>query len=246
MASAATALSSLEAVAAHQPIGVSELSRRLDISKPAAQRALQVLAEGGWIRRSTQQPGRWVLTVKVLELAGHMGSEMGLREIAAPLMRDLVDATGEAAHLSVLDGPDIVMIDQVETTQPVRIHWPIGTRSPAYAAASGKAVLSLLPEEEVRTRLPDDLPGLTEHTITDVGELADELAAIRSRGFATQQGEVRHDVASVAAPIVVAEAPVAAVSVFMPAHRFPPDENTLGRRVMEVAAKIGASLALRR
>src|SRR5262245_10840156 len=110
-------------------MGVSELARRLNVSKPAAQRALQSLAESGWIRRSDEQPGRWVLTVKVVAVAAEVGSEFGLRDVARPAMRALVDSTGEATHVSVLDGLDVVTIDQVDSTQVLRIHWSTGARS---------------------------------------------------------------------------------------------------------------------
>lgn len=249
MSSAATALAVLETLAAHQPVGVSELARRLDVSKPAAQRALAVLAETGWIRRSQQQPGRWVLSAKVLEVAGHMGEEMGLRELAHPLMQELVDASAEAAHLSVLDGTDIVMIDQVESTQPVRIHWPLGSRSPAYAAASGKAMLAALPAGSLPDHLPGDLAAITPHTITARTDLDEELTRIRDRGYSTQRGELRDDIASVAAAVVTAPGePIAAISLFMPVHRFPDDDEgeSLGRLVAEACTKLGASLALRR
>jgi IclR family acetate operon transcriptional repressor len=248
MGSATTALQALEALAQQQPMGVSELARRLDITKPAAQRALQALADAQWIRRSEQQPGRWVLTVKVIEVASRMGSELGLRDLAAPLMRELVDATGEATHLSVLDGPDVVTIDQIDSTQPVRIYWPLGARSPAYAAASGKALLSALPAELLAAHLPPRLEPMTQQTITDRDGLLAELDRIRLRGYSIQRGEVRDDVASIAAPIVAPEdRPIAALSVFMPAHRFPADEGAaVGALVVKTAARISGSLALRR
>jgi IclR family acetate operon transcriptional repressor len=247
MGSAVTALRALEAVAARQPMGVSELARRLDISKPAAQRALRTLADEHWIQRSEQQPGRWVLTVKVLGVADRIGQELGLREAARPAMAELVRITGEATHLSVLDGVDVVTIDEIESTEVLRIHWPIGTRARAYAAANGKAMLAALPEDQLANHLPDELDAFTENTITNVGELRRELAEIRRRGYAVQRGELRTDVASIAAYICAqAGQPVASLSIFMPIQRFPADGPTaLGRLVTEAAAKISAGLELR-
>jgi IclR family transcriptional regulator, acetate operon repressor len=248
MGSAVTALEALEALARQQPMGVSELARRLNISKPAAQRALRALADARWIQRSEQQPGRWVLTVKVLEIASEMGRELGLRDVAAPLMQELVDATGEATHLSVLDGHHVVTIDQVDTTQAVRIHWPIGSRSAAYAAASGKAILSALAEDLLPAHLPASLEPLTSQTITNLDDLSAELDQIRLCGYSVQRGEVRDDVASIAAPIAPRPAhPIAALSLFMPAHRFPSDGGAeLGALVAKSAARISAAVALRR
>jgi len=238
-------LRALEAVAARQPMGVSELARRLDISKPAAQRALRALADEHWIRRSEQQPGRWVLTVKVLEVANQLGHELGLREVARPAMLELVKVTGEATHLSVLDGVDVVTIDEVESTEVLRIHWPIGTRAAAYAAANGKALLAALPDEQLARHLPEPMEAFTDSTITDVETLKRELTEIRRRGYSTQRGELRTDVASVAACICDhAGQPVASLSIFMPIQRYPAaGAEPLGRLVAEAAAKISAGLA---
>lgn len=247
MGSASTALRALEAVAAAQPMGVSELARRLSVSKPAAQRALQALAESGWIRRSDDQPGRWVLTVKVVAVAAEAGSELGLRDAARPALRALVDATGEATHVSVLDSLDVVTLDQVDSTHVLRIHWSTGTRSRAYAAASGKAMLSVLPAAERERHLPAELHAMTPHTITSRDALDRELDEIAVHGYALQRGELRDDVASIAAPVLAQGYPVAAVSIFMPAHRFPEGgEARLGGLVTEAAAQISAGLGIRR
>ena len=248
MGSASTALQALEAVAAAQPMGVSELARRLDISKPAAQRALRSLADSGWIRRSEEQPGRWVLTVKVVAVAAEVGSELGLRDVARPTVRALADATGEAIHVSVLDGLDVVTIDQTDSTQVLRIYWSTGTRSPAYAAASGKAMLAVLPADERDRHLPAELDRMTTHTIISRDALHQELDEIAVRGYALQRGELRDDIASVAAPILARPGhPVAAVSIFMPAHRFPEGKDEqLGTLVTEAATKISAGLGIHR
>jgi IclR family acetate operon transcriptional repressor len=245
MGSAGTVLRALEAVASAQPMGVSELSRRLDISKPAAQRALLALAETGWIRRSEHQPGRWVLTVKVLEVANQLGGELGLRDLARPAMLELVRATGEATHLSVLDGLDVVTIDEVESTEVVRIHWSIGTRGRAYATANGKALLANLPASQLSQHIPDPLEAFTDTTITEIEQLHRELAEIRRRGYSVQRGELRPDVASIAACIFpVPDHPLASLSIFMPIQRYPADGGEkLGRLVAEAAAKISVGLA---
>lgn len=248
MGSASTALQALEAVAAAQPMGVSELARRLGVSKPAAQRALQALAGSGWIRRSDEQPGRWVLTVKVVAVAAEVGSELGLRDVARPAMRALADATGEAIHVSVLDGLDVVTLDQVDSTHVLRIHWSTGTRSPAYAAASGKAMLAAMPAGERDRHLPAELDRITTHTIISRAALHHELDEIATRGFALQRGELRDDVASVAAPILARQDhPAAAISIFMPAHRLrQEDDDHLGALVAEAAAKISTGLSIPR
>lgn len=245
MRGALTTLRSLEEVAAEQPVGVSLLSRRLGVSKSAAQRALQTLFDAGWIRRSDVHPGRWVLTGKVIDVAGQVGQDLSLRETALPSMHRLVESTTESAHLAVLDGADSVVIEEVESTQVVRIHWPIGNRAPAHACATGRAMLAALPEADVEQHLPNPMEPLTAITITDPDHLAGELHRTAQRGYAVQHGELRSDIASIAAAICLPDHhPVAAVSVFLPAQRFPEDGGeAIGALVREAATHIAGRLS---
>ncbi len=97
------------------------------------------------------------------------------------------------------------------------IHWPVGKRSPTYANANGKAILAALPQE---------------------------LDAIRERGYAVQYGEVRSDIASIAAAICPRpQHPAASLSLFIPIQRFPSDGGQhLGHLVRDTASTIAAQL----
>jgi IclR family acetate operon transcriptional repressor len=245
MGSASTALQALEMIAAHQPLGVSELARRLGVSKPTGQRAIQSLAAENWIRRSDTHPGRWVLTPKVLGVALHVGQEAGLRELALPQMNVLAAATTESVHLAVLDGAEIVVVEEVESTQVVRIHWPVGNRSPVHASANGKAILAALPREQVEGHLPARLEAFTAETITDRRRFLAELDRTAERGYAVQRAELRPDVAAVAAAISPQpHLPVGAVGLFLPIQRFHEDEEErLGLLVRAAADAIAAELA---
>jgi DNA-binding IclR family transcriptional regulator len=163
-------------------------------------------------------------------------------------MRAHVDSTGEAVHISVLDGLDVVTIDQVDSTQVLRIHWSTGARSRAYAAASGKAMLTVMPADERNRHLPAELDGITTHTITSRDAFDRELDEIAARGYALQRGELCD--ASPLSPrrsLLARATPVAAISVFMPAHRFPEGGDArLGALVAEATAKISAGLAIRK
>lgn len=243
MSSATTALLVLEFIAGHQPLGVSELARQLRLSKPTAQRALLTLADTGWIRRSESQPGRWVLTTKPLEVANGIGRDCGLREAARGPMTRLGELTTETVHLAMLDGHEIVTIDAVESTQVVNIHWPIGTRSPAYASANGKAILAALPRGRVREHLPERLRPFTSETISTFNAFEAELDRVAERGYAVQRGEQRPDVASVAAVIGHPRQPVASLSVFMPANRFSEaEEENFGALVRGASKEVSAGL----
>ncbi|GAA3813161.1 IclR family transcriptional regulator [Sphaerisporangium flaviroseum] len=243
MQSVVTTLRVLDVVATRQPVGVSELAREMDLPKSTVQRALQALASAGWIRPAGAETTRWVLTTKPLGLAMRVDADTGVREAALPVMAELRDRTGESVHLAIREGREIVIIERMEATRPVRIHWPAGTRSACHATANGKAILAYLGPLELAEALGSPLPGYTEATITNRDTLEAELATVRARGYALAKRELRDDIFSVAAPIMSAgQVPVASLSVFLPLHRLPEDGGAeLGELVMQSTRQISRS-----
>jgi IclR family transcriptional regulator, acetate operon repressor len=233
------ALRVLEEVAGRQPIGVGELARVLELPKSSVQRALVTLHTAGWIRPGPGEVTRWVMTSKALAVGGRAGGDLGLRDVAVPVMEELRRRTEETIHLTVPEGDRVVLIERLETTKPVRISMALGHALPLHASANGKAVLANSRAEVVERLLADELPRYTDTTITDPDELLAELARIRERGFAANYGEWRSDVGSLAAAIVTEPGnPVASLSVNIPVSRLTPDAETRYGAAVAEAAKI--------
>ncbi|WP_433510029.1 IclR family transcriptional regulator [Nonomuraea sp. CA-143628] len=207
------ALRVLEEVADRQPVGVGELSRALGLPKSSVQRSLRTLHEAEWIRPAAGEVTRWQVTTKAL----HVGrrAELGLRDVALPVMEELRQRTGETVHLMVPEGDAVVLIERLETDKPLRIVLPLGIRLPLHASANGKAVLAH------RTGPLGELPSYTGTTITDPGALLAELEGVRARGYADNRGEWRSDIAAVAAAVLGPDGPIAGLSVSTPASRMP-------------------------
>ncbi|MFE0147419.1 IclR family transcriptional regulator [Nonomuraea sp. NPDC059007] len=235
MQNVVNALRALEEVAARQPIGVGELSRALGLPKSTVQRSLRTLHEAGWIRPAGGEVTRWLVTTKALQVGRR--AELGLRDVALPVMEELRQRTGETVHLMVPEGDAVVLIERLETDKPLRIVLPLGIRLPLHASANGKAVLAHLSGE-----LPE-LESYTPATITDPAVLREELAAIRAQGWAGNRGEWRSDIAAVAAAVLGADGPVATLSVSCPATRMTDElRPEYGKLVTEAAARIAAAL----
>jgi len=223
MRSVSVALSVLEAVAEHQPVGVSELSRALDLPKSTTQRALTTLGDLGWIRGGGENPTRWSLTAKAMSIGARHQVDQELRRVALPAMHALAVATGETIHLSVPEERDIVLIDKVEGSNPVRTNTYIGGRAPMHAVASGKAMLAAMPVDRARALLSAlPLEPLTTYTETDVAALMRDLEKVRRQGYAIAVGTRHPEIAAVGAAVVgQAGSPVGSLSISLPAHRLP-------------------------
>ncbi|MFE7134913.1 IclR family transcriptional regulator [Streptomyces sp. NPDC057638] len=231
----------LEEVAERQPAGVAELSRALELPKSSVQRALVTLHTADWIRPAPGTPTRWLVTTKALRVGRRASGELGLRDIAVPVMEELRRRTDETVHLAIPEGGQIVLIERLETSKPVRIILPLGHNLPAHASANGKALLAAGPARTVEELVARGLERFTDASITDPGAFLGELAAIRERGYATNRGEWRDDVSAVAAAVTGAGGvPVASISVNVPTSRMTDESQlALGVAVREAARTVG-------
>jgi IclR family transcriptional regulator, acetate operon repressor len=238
------ALAVCEAVSVHQPIGVRELAREVDMPKSSVQRALETLHAAGWLVRS--DGGRWSLSLRCAVIGGRAGETAALRDLARPTMERLREITDESVRLWGHDGDRIVLLENMESRQAVRsVLQPGGTTIPLHASAAGKAILARLPEDEVDQLLAQPLAALTPQTITDPTVLRDQLRTIRRKGYAETHREAWKDVGAVAAAIHDPSGrPVAAIALALPMHRLTQHlTRSYGQAVAEAVAALSAELA---
>ncbi|MCP9953540.1 IclR family transcriptional regulator [Actinomadura madurae] len=245
MRSVKTAFQVLDAVADHQPVGLSELARRLGLPKATAQRSLAVLAEVGWIKQDGQDITRWVLSDRARIVAQRVGDHARLRDAALPSLARLHADTLETIHLTVPDDQDVVLVERLDSPHPVRAVRPIGTRLPLHASSTGKVILAHMPEEEIRTYLAQNLSSPARHTKTDPEALLVELKRVRECGYAVAEEEAADGIASVAGAIRPdGQRAVAAMSISGPVSRIRPDiYQFYGEKVKAAAETVSRELA---
>jgi IclR family transcriptional regulator, acetate operon repressor len=182
----------------------------------------------------------WFVGQEAFRIGSAFLGRTSLVEQARGVMHALMAETGETANLAIADGGQVVFISQVETHEPIRAFFRPGTRGPIHASGIGKALLAHQPVVAVaRIVREQGLAAFTDRTITDPASLAAELAAIRVRGWAVDDGERTEGMRCVAAPIFneFREA-IAGVSVSGPTLRMERLGNAAGTRVREAADHI--------
>jgi len=224
-------------------LGVSELSRRVGLHKSTVSRLLATLEHAGMLER-TGDGERYQLGFAIVRLAGRAARAGGLREAAQPVMARLAAQTGEAIHLAVPDGSEVVNIEQIAGEYRLQATSWVGRRTPFHCVANGKAMLAAWPDAAVAQRCPTPLRQFTPHTIATRPVLRRELAATRQRGYALALGELEEGLHAVAAAILDgAGQPLAAVSVSGPAQRMSvPQCERYGALVAQAAREISARL----
>jgi len=102
----------------------------------------------------------------------------------------------------VLVGTHVSFLDCVESSQALRAVSRVGRTIPAYATASGKALLAELTEREIDALFPhEDLKRLTRKTLGTRSDLLSELRRIRERGYAKNAEESELDFAAYASVV---------------------------------------------
>ncbi|MBU6266614.1 MAG: helix-turn-helix domain-containing protein [Sphingomonadales bacterium] len=225
-------LTVLDAVARHQPIGVSELARLLDDDKSGIQRMLVALAEEGWIRADGSVKTRWSVTQRLRLLADLACGDGDLRTVARPVIEALRDASGETVSLVLADGNRFVVADVAESPALLRAVPRIGMAVPGRLSASALAFLPWLPPAR-QARL--------------LGGTADEatatcIATAREQGFAIVESPRGGETVSIAAAIRdAAGQPLGALVLSAPQARLDAAQRlALGRQVRDAAAACAA------
>jgi IclR family acetate operon transcriptional repressor len=144
-----------------------------------------------------------------------------LAKIVRPHLELLAAETGETASLVQLGGNRAVYVDQVASNSMIRGVPQIGASLELHCTASGKILLSSLREERIDQLLRESpLQKRTEKTITDPGELKEELQRIHRLGYALDDEEMEIGGRCIAAPVTDRDGHVvAAFSITGPTSR---------------------------
>jgi DNA-binding IclR family transcriptional regulator len=168
---------------------LAELSVRLDLPKATLHRFLTSLEFHGILRRKPEDK-QWYLGHRLFTWGNLVDESAALRDIAKPIMHNLVAGTGETAILTIYRNQEVICVDKLETSHSIRMALDVGRRRSPHAGASSKILMAYLPEEEIESIIWEKgLPKLCTNTITDPVELVNELARIRESGYAESHEE---------------------------------------------------------
>jgi DNA-binding IclR family transcriptional regulator len=199
-------------------LGVTELSRRLNLNKNNIFRLLATLESRNYIEQNRLTEG-YRLGIKNLELGQSVVRQMELHREARPVLEELVRECNETADVAILRGSHIHYLYAVESTHPVRVVPRIGIVPPAWCTAAGKVLLAGIKDRDALPSL--EFRQYAPNSITDRSELVRQLRTIAIMGYAVEDEELDAEVRSVAAPVRdYMGCIVGAVSIYGPAVRF--------------------------
>ncbi len=199
-APAAEAATKVITFLAEQPteVGISEISRRINLNKNMVFRILNSLEKEGWVYHSDQKYG---LTLVPFQITSKSLSRMSLSTAAAPAVLALWHATGESTYLGILNEDKVTYIQHFDSTKDVRVAGRIGGEYDLYCSAPGKVLLAYADESFIDSYTSRSFEKRTPHSVTDKKALLTILKEVRKNGYATDQEEFGGGIACVAAPV---------------------------------------------
>jgi IclR family transcriptional regulator, acetate operon repressor len=218
MQSVMNALRILEHVSEERAVGVTDVSRALDLPKSTVQRTLTALGRAGWIRQDPQ--ARWELTLQCAAVGRRVGHEPAVRAAAHPVAVELQAVTHETVRYFLIDGETFVLLETIEGDHTVRpVEADVAGRIPMNAAAVGKAVLAAWSDDAVDRYLEHPLERLTPATVVDPDVLRAHIRDTRRRGYGEVREETYLDVGGVAAVAQLPDGMMVGIGISFPLHR---------------------------
>jgi len=230
------AMEVFEFLSERQGMALSTISDEMGQSPSTVYRVLVTLEGRGLVEFDAEEQ-LWHIGARAFTIGARFLRRTSLVDRARPVMRRLMEATGETANLGVEKEGQVLFLSQVETHANIRAFFPPGTLSAMHASGIGKALLAQMDEDRLSRRLEGGLQSFTPRTITDRLALQEDLARIRGRGYSVDDEERNLGMRCIAAPVFdAAGEALAGISVSGPTSRVTTDAlDRLSRPVIEAA-----------
>jgi|WetSurMetagenome_2_1015567.scaffolds.fasta_scaffold20778_4 DNA-binding IclR family transcriptional regulator len=198
-----------------EPLGVSEIARRLSIVKSTALGILKALEEEGFVAQDGATK-KFLAGSALYQFSRHALRSMELPVVAKPFLERLVEIVGETVILAARDEDKTIrVLEVVEPKKELKITVPIGTRFPLYTSALMKVFFSQMKNEEIMKSVKENsLPQYTDNSVTRLEDLMEEVEQARRQGYATDLEEYRIGVRAIAALVLRGTTARAAISIF--------------------------------
>ena len=204
-------------------LGLSELARLAGLSPATCLRLVRHLTEWGALERL--EDGRYVVGVRLWEIASLSPRGHGVRQVALPYLEDLYEVTRHHVLLSVLEGRDAVLIDRLSSRTATEVAYRVGGRMPLGTTAVGQVLLAYARPELQAEVITNAVPTERGGGGLSAAGLRAALADVKKSGAAVVRRTQPSRTISVAAPIHGADGDVvAALSIVVPDALTPPHE----------------------
>lgn len=233
-----------------EEVGISTISRELDIPKSTVHRTLTTLEGKQFVHKNIKTDRYW-LGMKIYAMGEMVKEKISLIDIIEPYAEKLYEEVKEVVNVSILNSvpnemyESTVIYKKTDTTNVLSVNPRIGSSEDAHTSSVGKCLMAFndnIDLEEYKNTIK--LNSYTDNTIDNWDDLLSELATIRQEGYALDNEEREIGLSCIGAPILDRNnKAVAAISISGPTDRMKKsnlDENI--QRLKQAARDISLDL----
>lgn len=223
----------LTVIAAKTSGSLAELARGVEIDKSTIHRILGAMERMGFVEKD-RHTKRYSLGPQFRALiSDHYGQ---IQQAALPIMRSLVESLSVSVALRVREGKQMVIIERVDSTDLLRVSFPLGFRHSILFGSSGKVFLAFLPTYEAAELLGQEF--------LRNGTLARSLMRVKKKGYATSRGTAVKGLTTVSVPVLTGHGrPVAVLSLSWPSAKYPNSKiGEIAKTALKEARQISKAL----
>ena len=224
----------------------TELAKRTGLPKPTITRLTYTLTKLGYLD-SPADRGQYQLASGVLSLGYSLLSNLDVRELARPGMRELAERTRASVSIGLRDRLSMVYVETCRSSSAVTLRLDVGSRIPLASTAMGRALLCGLPQQERdfvldQIRLQDE----SQWPQTKAG-VEQAFQQYQDLGFCVSLGDWEKSISAVGVPLQMPMGDkVMAFNCGGPSFLLPPDAlmNTLGPGLLQMVNAVKVSMGM--
>lgn len=227
--SLAKAMAVLECFSNSEPeLGVSDIARRLQLQKSTVHNIVSTFEQLGYLEQNVET-GKYYLSVKLLQYCYIINNHLGYRKVFLDYMHQITNELHEVVYLGMPHGKEVLYIECCYP-QDGNGRNILGERAPMHCTSLGKAMLAYMPREQQEAYAAHPMQRFTSSTIVTRDALLEELANVRTHGYAVDRMEHEFGVFCVGLPIFGCDGRVvAAISISGPSLRF--EQEAIDRNI---------------
>jgi len=226
-------------------MGVTEIARKLQLSKGAAHKLLATFESEGFIKQNPSSK-QYSLGYTLLELGNKVLKNHDLVEFSKPFLQRLSESTKELVCLCVIDGKDAIYVSKIESEHPIRFNVEENRRFPLYATSAARVILANRDQSFIDGVFEGDIKTYTSYSMKSPEQINARLAEIRRNGYEVSSNMRNVGVTGIAAPIFDASGlVVASVSLIGPSDRVDSKKEEWVELVVQTTRDISAGIGYR-
>ncbi len=226
---------------ADEPLGVSDICRKLALPKASVYRLVGSLENvGALVATETGSYKTFRLGPTMVELGERAKSQVKLIDLARPILQRLAKRSEEMVKLGVFHDGKVLIVDSVKDARGPALTADLGPTADLHCSALGKAMLSTVDEE----RLDEILQGLTwerrtANTVVTPKALKEEVRKIRENRLAYDREEYEEGLYCIGTPVEPGGGkPAVVLSVSGPVSRLQNKRERVEDALLEAAGAL--------